>query len=62
MTIPKLDDLVLLLIQAGGFHVEQDSYLTALTVGSSECLPTNQAPKDAIVGGFGQCLGHGGEG
>jgi len=24
-------------------------------------LPRNEAPEDTVVGGFGQCLGHGGQ-
>jgi hypothetical protein len=58
---PELDHLVLPLVEAGRLHVEQDAGLRALTDGRSESLPRNQAPEDAVVGGFGQCLGHGGQ-
>jgi hypothetical protein len=41
--------------------VEQDTGLRALTDGWSESLPGNKPPEDAVVGRFGQCLGHGGQ-
>ena len=57
----KFDDLILLLIEAGRLDVEQDAGFRALTDGWREYRPRNQAPEDAVVGGFGQRLRHGGQ-